>query len=118
MHIPFRAFADAQAALEAGKPEAQYLFGSNGEGVNCSERDTGFFERILEKGSTDAVFVGHDHLNNMGIKYRGVDLIYSKSIDYIAYPGISKMAEQRGGTLITLAPDGGYSVTQLSCGGK
>lgn len=118
MHIPFRAFADAKAALEAGRPEAVYLFGSNGEGVSCSERDTGFFERILEKGSTDAVFVGHDHLNNMGIKYRGVDLICSKSIDYIAYPGISKMAGQRGGTLITLTPDGGYSVTQLSCGGR
>lgn len=38
------------------------------------------YETSLDKGSTDAVFVGHDHLNNMGIRYKGVDLIYGKSI--------------------------------------
>lgn len=112
MHIPFRAFADAQNALETGG-DAEYLFGENAEGVSCPEHDTGFFEQIVEKGSTQAVFVGHDHLNNLGVKYRGVDLVYSKSIDYIAYPGISRQTAQRGGTIITLSPNGGYSITQI-----
>ena len=67
----------------------------------------------FEKGSTEAVFVGHDHLNNMGIKYKGVDLVYSKSIDYIVYPGISQMTEQRGATLITILQDGSYRLGQV-----
>lgn len=115
MHIPFHAFAEAQEALETGG-DAEYLFGKNEEGVSCPDHDTGFFDRIVEKGSTDAVFVGHDHLNNLGVKYRGVDLVYSKSIDYIAYPKISKLTDQRGGTLITLSPEGDYAITQISYG--
>lgn len=67
----------------------------------------------MEKGSTEAVFVGHDHVNYLGVKYRGVDLVYSKSIDYIAYPKISKMTAQRGATLITLSQDGTYAIQQL-----
>lgn len=113
MHIPFPAFQDAQDALSVGAPEAEYLFGQNQENVSCPKRDTGFFDAILEKGSTQAVFVGHDHLNNMAARYRGVDLVYSKSIDYVAYPGIADQIAQRGGTLITLTPGGGYEIEQV-----
>lgn len=113
MHIPFPEFADAKAALDAGSADAKYLFGQNGEGTSCPDRNSGFFDIILFKNSTEVVFVGHDHLNNMGIKYKGVDLIYSKSIDYIAYAGISKLTEQRGGTLITVFPDKTYKVEQI-----
>lgn len=112
MHIPFQAFARAQEALKNGSPDAVYLFGENGEGVSCPDRDSGFFDAILEKQSTEAVFVGHDHLNNMGVKYKGVDLVYSKSIDYYAYPGIAEQTEQRGATLIRLLPDGSYRIEQ------
>lgn len=113
MHIPFPEFADAKAALDAGSAEAEYLFGENGEGTSCPDHSSGFFDMILNKSSTEAVFVGHDHLNNMGIKYKGVDLIYSKSIDYIAYAGISNLTEQRGGTLINVLPDKKYRVEQI-----
>ncbi|MDE7400129.1 MAG: metallophosphoesterase [Oscillospiraceae bacterium] len=115
MHIPFREFADAKAALDARSTEAEYLFGKNGEKTSCPDHNSGFFDVILSKNSTEAVFVGHDHLNNMGIKYKGVDLIYSKSIDYIAYAGISNLTEQRGGTLITVLPDK-YKVEQIDYG--
>lgn len=101
MHIPFQAFAEAQEALRNGSADAVYLFGENGEGVSCPDRESGFFETIVQKQSTRAVFVGHDHLNNMAVKYKGVDLVYSKSIDYYAYPGIADKTEQRGATLIT-----------------
>ncbi len=115
MHIPFRAFADAADALERGDPEARYLFGENGEGVSYPDHDNGFFQAILEEQSTQAVFVGHDHLNNMGVNYRGVDLVYSKSIDFLAYPGIAHETAQRGGTLITLDGQGGYAIEQVGC---
>lgn len=113
MHIPFRAFADAAEALERGDPAARYLFGENGEGVSCPDNDSGFFNAILEKKSTQAVFVGHDHLNNLGVNYMGVDLVYSKSIDFLAYPGIAHKTAQRGGTLITLDGRGGYAIEQV-----
>lgn len=113
MHIPFREFADAKAALDAGKSDAIYLFGKNGEKTSYPEHNSGFFNVILDKNSTDAVFVGHDHLNNIAIKYKGVDLVYSKSIDYIAYPGIAQMTEQRGATLITVLQDGEYEIKQV-----
>ena len=112
-HIPFRAFADAEAALAAGDPSAVYICGENGETVSCPDVDFGFFDLILEKGSTDAVFVGHDHYNNLAVHYKGVDLVYSRSIDYIAYPGIAGQNAQRGGTLITLTPDGGYTLASV-----
>lgn len=48
----------------------------------------------------------------MGIKYKGGDLVYSKSIDYYAYPGIAKQHAQRGATLIRLFPDGSYRIEQ------
>lgn len=57
--------------------------------------------------------MGHDHLNNMAVKYKGVDLVYSKSIDYYAYPGIADRTEQRGATLITLFSDGSYQIKQV-----
>lgn len=113
MHIPFQAFAQAQAALEAGDPEAQYLFGKNEEPVSAPEKKSGFFQAMLQMGSTRAVFVGHDHLNNLGVRYKGVDLVFSKSIDYIAYPGIAGRTGQRGATLITLRGDE-YEIRQLS----
>lgn len=116
MHIPFQAFAEAQEALQKGSPDAVYLFGENGEGVSCPEQESGFFEMIVQKQSTRAVFVGHDHLNNMAVKYKGVDLVYSKSIDYYAYPGIADRTEQRGATLITLFPNGSYQIEQVAYG--
>ncbi len=113
MHIPFQEFAEAEKALEAGSPEAVHLFGENNEDVNCPDYNSGFFDAILSKKSTEAVFVGHDHVNNMGVKYKGVDLVYSKSIDYLAYPRIAQMTRQRGATLITVMQDGRYTIRQI-----
>lgn len=113
MHIPFAAFDEAQVALANGDPDAKYLFGSNNEKVCCPAVESGFFDVILEKHSTDAVFVGHDHVNTMGIKYKGVDLVYSKSIDFSAYLRILQKTEQRGATLVTLEQSGEYSINQI-----
>ena len=114
LHIPLPAFRDAAEALAAGQSEAVYLFGENREGkVSCSELDYGLFEAVLEAGSTEAIFCGHDHLNGLAVTYRGVDLVYGRSIDYVAYPGIADITGQRGGILIVCTPDGGYTLEEI-----
>lgn len=113
-HIPLPEYQDAYEALQSGSTDAEYLFGEKRESVACSDYDSGLFDAVLELGSTKAIFVGHDHLNDMGIKYKGVDLIYGKSIDYLAYPGIDKLTDQRGGTLIKIHSDSDYEIFPIS----
>ena len=66
------------------------------------------FETMQELGSTDSVFVGHDHLNNFSLNYKGIDLNYGMSIDYLAYVtmGIHKLGTQRGCRIINISKDG------------
>ena len=66
------------------------------------------FETVLETGSTDSIFCGHDHVNTYSAEYKGVRLTYGMSIDYLAYIGISKEGAQRGCTVITYYPDGSF----------
>jgi len=64
---------------------------------------------MLELGSTKGVFCGHDHENNFSIEYKGIQLSYGMSIDYLAYIGISKVGAQRGCKVITYSPDGSFT---------
>ncbi len=68
------------------------------------------FETFLELGSTQGVFVGHDHLNTWSLDYKGITLSYGMSIDYLAYFGIGKLDQQRGGTIITINQDSSFSI--------
>ena len=63
---------------------------------------------MQELGSTKGVFVGHDHKNNFSLLYKGIRLTYGMSIDYIAFPGMSKIGAQRGCTVIEVSPDGTF----------
>ncbi|MBO5930913.1 MAG: hypothetical protein J6Q70_01600, partial [Clostridia bacterium] len=67
------------------------------------------FETVLEKGSTKALFYGHDHLNNFVLDYKGVKLSYGYSIDYLAYC-TDEQGYQRGCTIITCAPNGDATI--------
>ena len=80
--------------------------GESGKVVYPGLYDDNFFETMLELGSTDTVFCGHDHLNNFSVNYKGIDLTYSYSVDYLAYVGISKLGSQRGCTMLTVAESG------------
>lgn len=80
--------------------------GESGKVVYPGLYDDNFFETMLELGSTDAVFCGHDHLNNFSVNYKGINLTYSYSVDYLAYVGISKLGSQRGCTMLTVAESG------------
>ncbi|MCR5150196.1 MAG: metallophosphoesterase [Clostridiales bacterium] len=119
MHIPPKAVKDAYNEYRENNysdtEDVKYLGGKLGEEnfVICSgDEDFGLFDACVDSGSTQALFFGHDHLNSFGINYKGVDLRYSYSIDYLAYIGIAKFGAQRGCSLITVKPDGSYAYSQ------
>lgn len=74
----FLLYLPALALSDAAEGGATRLFGKNGEPVSAPKQDTGFFDAIVQKKSTNAVFVGHDHLNHLAVRYRGVDLVDSR----------------------------------------
>ncbi len=84
------------------------VVGETGKMVYSGVHEDNIFETMLELGSTKGIFCGHDHLNNFSIEYKGIRLTYGFSIDYLAYSGISKLGSQRGCTMITVKPDGGF----------
>lgn len=90
IHVPLNEYKEV-----SGEP----IFGENGEGVWPPYKNTGMFDAILEKGSTKAVFCGHDHANNAVYNYKGVLLGYGIESGWCkGYAEDSK----KGGTLVTL----------------
>ena len=71
------------------------------------------FETMVELGSTKAVFCGHDHINNAILEYKGINLVYGMSIDYLAYTDLNEKGAQRGCTVIELNADGGLESISL-----
>lgn len=93
----------------------QYAFGKADEVdtvVYPSNDNYGFFDRARALGSTQGMFFGHDHLNNVSLTYKGVRLTYGYTVDYLAYTGILKYGAQRGCTVITVTPDGSFICAQ------
>ena len=112
-HIPVQQYRDGfYEYVDNGLKDTEnvkFLSGKAGESgsvVYTSVYDHGFFDKAKELGSTTAMFCGHDHYNNFSLNYKGIDLNYGYSIDYLAYIGISGEGSQRGCSLITVKPDG------------
>ncbi len=112
-HIPLHEYQTAYDLYKQGSDQVKYYFGAKGQEVGASEHPSGMFEAVKELGSTTGIFCGHNHLNNYSIEYQGVRLTYGMSIDYLATPGIARMTEQRGGTLITVHDDGSTDIYQI-----
>ena len=113
LHVPLSEYKDAwNEYVNNGYKDTEnvkYNYGTAGESgkvVYPGVYPDNFFETMLELGSTDSVFCGHDHLNNFSINYKGIDLTYSFSVDYLAYSGISKLGSQRGCTVISIDENG------------
>ena len=89
MHIPLPEYALAFKENEAGEyvpsGECEIIYGSQYESVGCAEFNSGMFDAVLEKGSTKAVFAGHDHVNDWCALYKGVYLVYSLHAGYNKY---------------------------------
>lgn len=88
--------------------------GETGKVVYCGMHEDNLFEAMLDKNSTQGVFFGHDHKNNISFNYKGICLTYGMSVDYLAYMGIYKQGAQRGCTVITVNPNGTFDYSQQS----
>ncbi len=113
LHVPFAEYKTAwdeyAANGYADTENVKWNYGTAGESgkiVYHGIYEDNFFETMVEMQSTDSVFCGHDHLNNFSLNYKGIDLAYSYSVDYLAYVGIYKLGSQRGCTVMNIAPDG------------
>lgn len=113
LHIPLTEYRDAwNEYVGAGYRDTEnvkYKYGTVGESgrlVYSGIGEDDFFETALKLGSTDSVFCGHDHLNNFSVNYKGIDLTYTYTVDYLAYVGIYKLGSQRGCTVINVDENG------------
>lgn len=108
-HMPPREFKEAYEKMKLGDKDVIYRHGSvaeKDEYFGISRFDGTFFDKAVENGVIKWMFCGHDHLNTLSLIYKGIQLTYGMSIDYLAYKGIGKNYIQRGGTLITRRADG------------
>lgn len=115
-HIPIEEFRTAYEAYREGAEEVVRYFGEigeEGEAISISDHENQLFETAETLGSTKAIFVGHDHYNNLSLEYRGIRLTFGRSIDYLAMPGIQQRAEQRGATLITLKENSQFQISPV-----
>lgn len=80
-------------------------FGVMAEKRVCySDASVGLFDEMLKLGSTKNVIVGHDHVNNFSINYKGIRLTYGMASSSVGFKNTV------GGTLITVNDEGNASV--------
>ena len=120
-HIPLVEMADAWNEFQENgfkdTKDFKYIEGIIGEGgrrIFCGLGEDDLFEKMLELGSTQTMFNGHDHINNTTFEYKGIQFSYGYSIDYFAYSGIDKQGSQRGCTMITCKPDTTFTIDKYN----
>lgn len=101
-HIPLPEFDTAWEEAQKGSPDAVLMYGEKNERVCCPPENTGLFDKMLELGSTKAVCVSHDHVNNYRVNYKGIDLSYGVNADDRIYGKEDMM----GGKVIIFKPTG------------
>ena len=94
--------------------ESDFLYGEKREGVCESGFDAGLFDAMKEKGSAQAVYFGHDHVNDFGVMCDGILLSYIQPSGYSAYNMQTKFDAPenewiQGATLLNIKADGTYS---------
>lgn len=108
-HIPIPEFLDAYEAAKEGKDGAVLEVDGKGEGVSAPKYNSGLFDVVLEKNSTKAMLVGHDHVNHYRALYKGVYFCYGvNSTDRIYFD-----ESLIGGQIITIHPDNSLSFNQI-----
>lgn len=94
--------------------ETDFLYGEKREGVCESGFDAGLFDAMKEKGSAQAVYFGHDHVNDFGVMCDGILLSYMQPSGYSAYNMQSKFDAPenewiQGCTVLKIKQDGTYT---------
>ena len=96
--------------------EAEYVYGERNEDIWEAGFDSGLFDAIKEKGSAQAVYYGHDHINNFGSYYDGILLSYIQSSGYSSYSMLSAGEPEsewlQGCTILKIKADGTYEAEQ------
>eukprot|EP00742_Colponemidia_sp_Colp-10_P000495 GILJ01000539.1.p1 GENE.GILJ01000539.1~~GILJ01000539.1.p1 ORF type:complete len:403 (+),score=48.96 GILJ01000539.1:40-1209(+) len=59
--------------------------GNKSEDVSCFAVNTGLYAAMKEVGDMKGVFCGHDHNNDYGGPYYGIDLLYGRKTGYGCY---------------------------------
>ncbi|TNF08950.1 MAG: HAD family hydrolase [Bacillota bacterium] len=92
MHIPINEYNDSN-------PKSVNFIGEKNENVSSPPISDGFFDVVKSLKSTQAIFVGHDHLNDFSFVNDGIMLAYGRVSGYYEYamPGFPK-----GARIITL----------------
>lgn len=121
MHIALCEYEKVMKLDENGKyvstGDADIIYGGMYESVGCSEYNSGMFKAIKELDNTQAVIVGHDHVNDFCAKYDGVYLVYAQCGGYNTYGLDEKIdCEEKdwlqGVTMIDVAKDGEINFRQ------
>ena len=104
--------------MEKEYAEGDILYGEKREGVCESGFDAGLFDAMKEKGSAQAVYFGHDHVNNFGVMCEGILLSYMQPSGYAAYNMSSKFDAPekewiQGCTVLNIAKDGTYVADRI-----
>ncbi len=121
MHIPLCEYENVNKLSKFGEyiptGRAKIIYGSQYESIGCSPVNSGLFSLIKELGSTQAVFAGHDHVNDFCAEYDGIKLVYVQPGGYETYTmgDLKKWDESRwmqGATVITIKNDGSIDLKQ------
>ena len=118
-HMPLREMKEAYEKMKLGDKSVIYRHGSiaeKDEYFGISKFKGTFFDRAAENGVIKWMFCGHDHLNTLSLIYRGIQMTYGMSVDYLGYKDIRKSYIQRGGTLITRKADGNVDIGMVPIG--
>lgn len=118
-HMPLREFKEAYEKMKLGDKNVIYRHGSiaeKGEYFGISKFKSTFFDKAAENGIIKWIFCGHDHMNTLSLIYRGIQMTYGMSIDYLGYQNIKSSDIQRGGTLITRRADGTVDIGMVPLG--
>ncbi len=97
-HIPLPEYQDMIDLWESKNLDPATTYGEARESAYAPPVNTGLFDAMKELKSTEHVFVGHDHVNNLSGIYEGIRLSYGLKTGPVSY--YSK--DLQGGTLITI----------------
>lgn len=122
MHIPLKEYENAiEPVMQddgrfAFTDKCEILYGSAYETVGCSPFNSGMFSLIKELNSTQAVFSGHDHVNDFCAIYDGVYLVYNQYCGYETYTmdekcGCDEKDWPQGVTITDIEPDGTFDIS-------
>jgi len=98
--------------------DGDFLYGEKREGVCESGFDSGLVDAMLEKGSAQAVYFGHDHVNDFGVMYEDILFSYIQSSGYGVYNMETKFEAPenewiQGCTRLDIKADGTYTAERI-----